>query len=183
MLIEQIRREHGYMVKLLSILANKVELLKQEQPVNYGLIKEIVDYLSEYSEKAHHPKEDIVYHYYRDHYGARYEMENLAFEHKLLECKTHAFLNVVEMILQDAVVPHHLFVEQLEAFLQAQNEHLDLEETSILPMICERFTVNDWQQVESLYTGHDEDPVFGDTIADQYAQLAQRVCASESESI
>ena len=87
------------------------------------------------------------------------------------------------MVLQDAVVPHHLFVEQLEAFLQAQNEHLLLEETSIFPMICERFTVDDWQQVEALYTGDDGDPVFGDTIADQYAQLAQRVRSSEQETM
>ncbi|KII79882.1 hemerythrin domain-containing protein [Vibrio renipiscarius] len=175
MMIEQIRREHSYIVRLLAILANKVDLLKQEQPVNYSLIKEVVDYLSEYSEKHHHPKEDILYHYYREHYGAREDMDNLAFEHKLLECKTHAFMNIVEMILQDAVVPHHLFIEQLESFMHAQKDHLTLEETTILPMICERFIAEDWQKVQSQYTGDEDDPVFGETIAEHYAQLAKRV--------
>lgn len=183
MMIEQIRREHGYMVRLLAILANKVELLKQEQPVNYSLIKEVVDYLSEYSEKYHHPKEDILYHYYRENYGAHDDMDNLEFEHKLLECKTHAFMNIVEMILQDAVVPHHLFIEQLEAFMNAQKSHLELEEKNILPMICDRFSVEDWQHVETLYSGTDDDPVFGDTIAEQYAQLAKRVRATDKECI
>jgi len=123
-----------------------------------------IDYLSEYSEKYHHPKEDILYHYYREHYGAHDDMDNLEFEHKLLECKTHAFMNIVEMILQDAVVPHHLFIEQLEAFMNAQKSHLELEEKNILPMICDRFSVEDWQHVETLYSGSDDDPVFGDTI-------------------
>ncbi|WP_194436312.1 hemerythrin domain-containing protein [Vibrio fluminensis] len=181
MMIEKIRREHGYMVRLLAILADKIERLKQEQPVNYSLIKEVVDYLSEHSENSHHPKEDLLYHYYRDHYGDKDEMENLEFEHKLLECKTRSFQNTVEMILQDAVVPHQVFIEQLEEFMKAQREHLEFEERKILPMICERFTVQDWQEVEQQFYHDDEDPVFGSTIAEQYAQLAQRVRETDNE--
>lgn len=64
MMIERIRREHGYMVRLLAILNRKVHLLEKEQPINYGVIKEIVDYLANHSEKIHHPKEDILYHYF-----------------------------------------------------------------------------------------------------------------------
>lgn len=180
-MIERIRREHGYMVRLLAILADKVERLKQEQPINYSLIKEIVDYLSEHSENSHHPKEDILYHYYQDHYGDKDEMDNLAFEHKLLECKTTSFQNTVEMILQDAVVPHEMFVEQLEEFIKAQRDHLEFEERRIIPMICECFTVQDWQQVEQLFSSDDDDPVFGDTIAERYAQLAQRVRDTDNE--
>jgi len=184
MMLEQIKREHGYIVRLLSILANKVELLKQEKSVNYSLIKEIVDYLSEHAEKEHHPKEDILYHYYLEHYGNKQEMENLEFEHKLLECKTHAFLNIVDMILQDAVVPHHMFLEQLEQFMSSQRQHLDLEEKTILPMIHQRFSVQDWQAVEQLYTGtNEDDPVFGETIAERYSQLAERVRQTELECV
>ncbi|NTJ37936.1 hemerythrin domain-containing protein, partial [Vibrio vulnificus] len=61
MMIERIRREHGYIVRMLAILRHKVELLKNEQPINYSLVAEIVSYLSDHAEKVHHPKEDILY--------------------------------------------------------------------------------------------------------------------------
>ena len=179
MMIENIRREHGYMLRLLAILADKLDRLKQEQSINYSLIKEIVDYLSEHSQRVHHPKEDILYHYYQDHYGDRDDMENLYLEHKQLEQKTASFVNTVEMILYDAVVPHQVFVTQLDDFMRSQHQHLKLEEEQILPKICDCFTVNDWQQVELLFSVDDEDPVFGNTIAEKYVQLAQ--CVRECE--
>lgn len=51
MMIERIRREHGYMVRLLAILRHKLNEIKQERAINYALVSEIVDYLSNHSEK------------------------------------------------------------------------------------------------------------------------------------
>lgn len=87
------------------------------------------------------------------------------------------------MILQDAVVPQDVFVSHLEEFIHSQKRHLELEERKILPLIEELFTTEDWQQVESLWGENDDDPVFGDTIADRYKQLADRVRQSDMEYI
>ncbi|WP_047048548.1 hemerythrin domain-containing protein [Vibrio mexicanus] len=183
MIIERIRREHGYMLRLLAILNRKLTQLEQEQLINYSLVYEVVDYLATHSEKVHHPKEDILYHYFVKHYGNEEQIENLETEHVELSERTHQFLETVEMILQDAVVPHDIFVGQLSEFIQAQKRHLDLEERSILPMIQKAFTTQDWQAVESEWSLSDDDPVFGETIADRYQQLAQRVRTTEQEAI
>ncbi len=87
------------------------------------------------------------------------------------------------MILNDAVVPQAMFIEQLEAFISSQRQHLDIEERLILPLIAESFTTKDWQQVESQWLVNEDDPVFGETIADHYRQLAERVQRSEKEMI
>ncbi|EPE3097040.1 hemerythrin domain-containing protein [Vibrio cholerae] len=181
MMMERIRREHSYMVRLLSILRHKLDLVKSEQPINYSLLKEIVDYLASYSEKVHHPKEDILYRHYMAHYGDEQQVANLEREHQELAQITHQFLDVMEMILNDAVVPQDVFIEQLEAFLQGQKQHLELEEQSILPLINQTFELEDWQNVESQWQNNDDDPVFGETIAERYALLARRVRKSESE--
>ncbi|EGQ8076309.1 hemerythrin domain-containing protein [Vibrio vulnificus] len=183
MMIERIRREHGYIVRMLAILRHKVELLKNEQPINYSLVAEIVSYLSDHAEKVHHPKEDILYRHYLEHYGAQRTIENLELEHKELAKKTAAFAEVVHMILNDAVVPQAMFIEQLETFISSQRQHLDIEERLILPLIAESFTTKDWQQVESQWLVNEDDPVFGETIADHYRQLAERVQRSEKEMI
>jgi len=181
MMIERIRREHGYMTRLLAILRSKLKLLKDEQPINYSLVKEIVDYLSRHSETIHHPKEDILYRYYMEHYGEHAEVADLEKEHVALSATTHSFLATIEMILNDAVVPQQVFIEQLDAFIESQRKHLEMEEQSILPMINRTFTVSDWKLVESQWNCNEDDPVFGSTIADRYAQLAQRVRKSEAE--
>ncbi|MCL9775161.1 hemerythrin domain-containing protein [Vibrio methylphosphonaticus] len=183
MMIERIRREHGYMVRLLAILNRKLHLLEREESVNYSLIKEIVDYLTLHSEKIHHPKEDILYRYFIDHYGQQSTISNLELEHHDLSDKTHDFLAIVDMILQDAVVPHEIFSTKLAEFIRNQKQHLDLEEQSVLPLIEKTFTTADWQAVEELWTEVDDDPVFGKTIADQYKLLAERVRQNEYESV
>ncbi len=175
MIMEQIHREHGYMVRLLAILKRKWSALKQEEPINYSLLKEVIDYLSTHSETVHHPKEDILYHYFIEHYPAGAGMKNLAEEHKALSDKTSDFLLTVEMILKDAIVPQEVFIARLEEFIQSQKRHLDFEEREVLPLINKTFTTQDWQKVESQWKQSDEDPVFGDTIADKYRQLAERV--------
>jgi len=181
MMMEQIHREHGYMVRLLAILKNKWTKLKNEESVNYSLIKEIVDYLSSHSESVHHPKEDILYRYFSQNYPANSEIKNLEIEHQELSEKTKGFLLTVDMILQDAVVPQDVFITQLENFIQSQKRHLDFEEQEILPLIKITFTTEDWQKVESQWEQSDDDPVFGNTIADRYKQLAQRVRQMKSE--
>ena len=104
-------------------------------------------------------------------------------EHELLSDKTHAFLNTVEMILQDAVVPRHIFVDQLDEFIKVQKRHLEFEERSILPLIEKSFNLHDWQEVEKRWNVGEDDPVFGDTIAEEYQQIAKRVRQGERESV
>ncbi|MDR9827472.1 hemerythrin domain-containing protein [Vibrio sp. FNV 38] len=183
MMIERIRREHGYMIRLLAMLRRKLVALKEEQTINYSLVREIVDYLANHSNSIHHPKEDILYHYYTEHYGHNQGMENLEDEHIALSNKTHDFLDLIEMILADAVIPQDVFIAQLEDFLSMQRKHLEFEEQSILPLIANAFTPQDWQQVEALWDKEDIDPVFGDTIADEYVLLADRVRRGERECV
>lgn len=181
MMMEQIHREHGYMVRLLAILKSKWNTLKDEKPINYSLVKEIVDYLSTHSESVHHPKEDVLYRYFVEKYPASSEIKSLELEHQELSEKTREFILTVDMILQDAVVPQDVFLDQLENFIQNQKQHLDFEEKEVLPLIKRTFTTQDWQAVESQWEQSDDDPVFGDTIADRYKQLAERVRQVKAE--
>ncbi|MGY5650357.1 hemerythrin domain-containing protein [Vibrio cincinnatiensis] len=183
MMIERIQREHGYMARLLAILRDKLQLLKVEKSVNYSLIKEIVDYLGSHSESIHHPKEDIIYRYYIEHYAQEPTIDNLEKEHLQLAEQTQSFLNLIDMILQDAVVPQALFIDQLEAFIETQLHHLELEDKSVLPLINQTFSISDWQKVEAQWTNNEDDPVFGETIAERFSQLARRVRKSNAESI
>ncbi|OBT07314.1 cation-binding protein [Vibrio sp. UCD-FRSSP16_10] len=183
MMIERIQREHAYMIRLLGILKAKLVQVQAEEPVNYTLLKEIVDYLCVHSERTHHPKEDLIYQYFVSKYGEQSDVSDLAAEHVALSKTTHEFLDIVDMILQDAVVPTDVFAEQLESFIHNQKQHLYLEEHKILPLINQTLTTSDWQYLESQWGAQEEDPVFGETIADKYKQLAERVKQIDKELI
>ncbi len=75
-----------------------------------------------------------------------------------------------------------MFIEQLEEFISSQKRHLELEEQSVLPLISRTFNVADWQVVEASWQQSEDDPVFGETIAEQYQQLAHRVRQTAQES-
>ena len=163
-------------------------MLRNEKSINYSLVKEIADYLCNYSEKTHHPKEDLIYLYYIEHYGAQHkvenqEMQNLEEEHIALSKKSHEFLDIVNMILRDAVVPQDVFIAQLESLIKAQKSHLDCEEKEILPLINDTFSAQDWLVVESQWEQPEDDPVFGANIADQYKQLAKRVRQKDTDEL
>jgi hemerythrin-like domain-containing protein len=163
------------MSRLLAILRRELVLLEDEKNINYTLVKEIIDYLSSHSEAVHHPKEDLIYHYYIEKYGDKTGITNLEEDHKVLAGKTHDFLDLIDMVLQDAVVPQDIIVVQLSEFIKSQKMHLDMEEKEIIPLILDTFSAHDWKHVESQWGSSDDDPVFGDSIAARYKHLANRV--------
>jgi len=181
MMIERIRREHGYMTRLLALLRKQHQRLQSEDKVNYSLIKEIVYYLSSHSEAVHHPKEDLIYHYYIEKYGDDKHISDLAVDHVTLSEKTDQFLDIVVMVLQDAVVPQEVFMDQLSDFIVSQKQHLEMEEKEIIPLINKTFVAEDWLYIESQWTKNEDDPVFGETISEEYKQLAAQVRQDKQE--
>ncbi|WP_036820474.1 hemerythrin domain-containing protein, partial [Photobacterium sanctipauli] len=170
--------EHGYIGRLLQILQLKLTAIRNGQPVNYSLIKDIVEYLQKHAECCHHPKEDILYHYYLAHYADKNgAMQNLEHEHEELAQLTHEFADTVDMILMDAVIPLDLFAEKLNTFVMRQRAHLEFEEKHIIPLIRKHFTDEDWHAVSLDYEQCECDPLFGQQVSDRFRNLAERLHA------
>ncbi|MDX1303332.1 hemerythrin domain-containing protein [Photobacterium sp.] len=175
MILEIIHTEHGYINRLLKVLQQKLASIKNGQSVDYSLIKDIVDYLHNYAQCCHHPKEDILYHYYQSHYDKNDDMKSLELEHQELAQLTSEFSETVDMILMDAVIPLDVFAEKLNTFVTRQKAHLEFEEKQVFPLIRRHFTAKDWVAVSAEYQGEYSDPLFGDQVADRYLKLSKRL--------
>lgn len=176
-MLSSLHQEHLNIAKLLDLLKRKQGFIEHEQKVCYRLIRDVVDYLSEVSDKRHHPKEDMIYEYYLKYRVVDGEVgHRLKEEHdKLVEAGAE-LKEMVEMILMDAVIPLDQFTAKLQQFIELQEKHMDYEETVIFPRLREALTEDDWRHLEQNWQIHSNaDPLFGPEVAQHFRDLAGRL--------
>ncbi len=165
------------MSKLLKLLKEKIQLLEQDQQIDYRLVKVIITYLKNYSDKYHHPLEDMIYDYYLKYRVVPDTVANrLSQEHQLIKEATIELDELLEMILLDAVVPKEQCIDRLKHFVNLQSAHMNYEEKEILPQIEASLSKEDWRKLKEQWQddGH-SDPLFGEKISEQYKELANRI--------
>ncbi|MDD1794156.1 hemerythrin domain-containing protein [Enterovibrio makurazakiensis] len=171
MLVDSIHRDHRNISRLLRLLTDKLAAIRSEQPVDYGYIRDTLLYLKDHAERCHHPKEDLIYHYYLTNYADTEGVAALDEEHETLAALTAEFAISVDMILMDSVIPLDVFAGKLTEFVEQQQRHLELEERSVLPAIEKALTAEDWNYLQSQWEEED-DPLFGEQVAARFKALA-----------
>lgn len=176
-MLSSLHKDHLNIAKLLQLLKNKLAAIRSEQRISYFLIRDVVDYLREVSDKVHHPKEDLIYDYYLKYRVVEGEVANrLHEEHaRLLEAGTE-LKEMVEMILMDAVIPLDEFTVRLEQFIDQQEAHMNYEEGVIFPHLRDSLTEDDWRQLEQLWHNRAiSDPLFGIEVSQHFQALAKQL--------
>ena len=171
-MLSSLHKDHLNITRLLTLLKQKLAAIRNEQPVSYFLLRDVVDYLREVSDKYHHPKEDMIYDYY-----LKYRVANrLHEEHaRLLDAGTE-LKEMVEMILMDAVIPLDQFVARLEQFIEQQEAHMNYEEGVIFPHLRDSLTEDDWRHLEQLWQNRAiNDPLFGAEVSQHFQALAKQL--------
>lgn len=172
-----IHNDHVNMSRLLQLLRKKINQLEQDEKIDYRLIKSIITYLRYYSDKYHHPMEDLIYGYYLKYRASSNEAATrLSEEHKLIKKVTIELDELLDIILLDAIVPKDVCLETLRNFVEVQSVHLAYEENEILPLIRNCFSSDDWVKIKQQWQ-HEEykDPLFGENVSEQYRTLATHI--------
>ena len=170
--LTELHQDHVNLNKLLAVLQNKLERLKHGEMPNFILLADAVDYISNYADAYHHPREDEMYAYFSDA-GEPELKEAIAQcceDHRTLKQYSTELLEAVDCILNDAVVPMDQFVAKLEAFLDHQIDHLNLEEGTIFPLLDDMTTDEQWCELEQKLPKMD-DPLFGEQQKERYIEL------------
>ncbi len=177
-MLASLHQDHLNICRLLTVLEQAVSDISDEQPVNYQLIRDVLNYMASVSDVYHHPKEDIIYQYYivyRADTGTPVT-DSLQQQHVEIVQFGHALLQMIDMILMDAVIPLDKVKSDLEQYISVQKSHLDYEEAIVFPLLRSRLTEDDWRNLEqnwSQKTAHD--PLFGPEISETYRNLYQQL--------
>lgn len=179
-MLNRIHKDHKNIMQLLQVIDSNIVLLTLDKDVDYQLLKSITDYLKNYSDKYHHPMENLIYAYYLKYRVVTDQVANrLEDDHKQLTILTAELDDMINMILLDAIIPKEVFIEKMENFVSKQKQHLNYEETEVLPAIQSSLTEDDWAHL-MLQWQHKEyvDPLFGESISDQFKALALHIKVS-----
>jgi len=164
-------------MQLLNELENQTTLLKADQSIDYQLVKAITQYLRKYSDKYHHPLENLIYAHYLKYRVVTEQVANrLMDDHKELKKLTAELDDMLDMILLDAIMPKEVLIEKLETFCRLQTQHLMYEEKEILPEIKRTLNEDDWAHLNLQWKHKSyKDPLFGQQVSQRFSALAEQL--------
>jgi hemerythrin-like domain-containing protein len=167
--------EHDRVAKLLDLVAQQLANLVRHHPVNYRLLQNAFDYLSDYPDQCHHPKEDLVYRKLRSrHPDMVKSLSTLVEEHERLAHLTASLRRTLRESQQEKAGTNDWFAKQLREFLEFYRHHMAMEERHFFPAALQSLSRNDWAEID--FTVFDQpDPLLDRSTEDRFAKLRDEI--------
>lgn len=167
--------EHLRFSTLLDCLEEGLVAFHRGDDPDYQLMHDVVHYLHHYADLYHHPREDVAFdRMVRHEPGLALPVHRLLQEHRVIAAVGETLLKYLEDILEDVVIERAVVEAAAATYLVYYRHHLEVEEKEVLPRAALLLTPVDWAAVATAVEPG-ADPVFGDTVAEQYRDLRRRM--------
>ena len=174
-IIDQLHLDHINVSKVLNLLDQQCQIMQTDEAPDYLLISDILNYFHNYPDRIHHPKENAVFEEFLKHHDEIQDtLHDLMAEHRDMVRMTRDLQDVVDSILDGAMVAKDSLVQQLADFMDRQKRHMDTEEGRVFPLLREKLTSADFQNIDNNLPPK-EDPLFGEVVQKQYAALYHHI--------
>jgi hemerythrin-like domain-containing protein len=167
--------EHMYFARLLNLLQREVEVFESGERPNYELMLDILTYLRTYSDRFHHPREDVAF----ERLGQRCPdlevvLARLRQEHRVIANAGERLLGNLTAILEDTIVPRPEVEAAAATYLVYYRHHIATEEQDVLTRAEDVLTPEDWDAVTAAVP-LEPDPLFGGSPEDHYRDLRRHI--------
>jgi hemerythrin-like domain-containing protein len=173
--IRALHNEHIYISNLLDSIEEQIRLINAGREADFKFLLDIVDYMKSFPDRFHHPKEDLIF--------QRVALRDDASLHDVqLMLEEHRFLEALIERVGASIDDHHLLPtvqkrkrvgELCAEYVQAMRQHINKEETVLLPRAVEVLREEDWYLIDQQSTPIQELPI-EDALVDNYAALRRR---------
>lgn len=175
--LQIIRDEHAAVAAMLRSLLQMVERGPGDSPMRFfDVLRAMLFYIDEFPERLHHPKEsDLLFPKLARVAPElmpviqRLEADHMRGEGKVRELQ-HLLLGWE--LLGEARQP--AFATAAQEYVRFYLEHMQLEETQILPAALARLTEDDWTQLDAAFA-QNRDPLAGGDHDPTYDRLFTRI--------
>ena len=167
--------EHMYFHRLLELLRHEVDQLALGETPNYALMLDIIDYLRDYSDHVHHPREDAVFkrlaHYCPDR---ALPLARLRQEHRIIEHSGENLRVLLQEAASDAMVSRAEIEVAAASYLVYYGNHIAHEEEDVMPLARKMLGEADWQAARDVVPSG-SDPMLGPNPQERYRMLRRRI--------
>jgi epsilon-lactone hydrolase len=171
--LRAIGNEHKYIARLLSILDDEAEALRETGHCDYESVQRVMDYMARFPDQYHHPKEDLIFDRMRDPATADVISELR---------RGHQDIAAENRRLRDGIEAHESAPSQTGAlelqrrihrYCVSQRNHMRLEERRVFAPALAQLSETDWADID-WQIAPVADPIFGAEKAAEYLSLFRR---------
>jgi hemerythrin-like domain-containing protein len=173
--VNTLRTEHHNIGKLLDTVLEEIEGHSHDATVvpNYAVIAGIVDYLGNYTDGFHHPREDLMFErLVKQKPELQAPIEKLIDEHQTIETEVQELESHLLQHLGSSRADSRN--KSLDAhcrrYVKKLQAHLRFEDTEVFPH-TDALRPRDWLAVDK-GLAHEPDPLFGAEVKERYEELA-----------
>jgi hemerythrin-like domain-containing protein len=167
--------EHRNFEKLLDIMERELDLFRSGERSNYGLMLDIVYYMTRYPDRFHHPKEDAAFERMlrRDSSAARL-VESLHRQHDVIARSGKALQAQLDCVMAGVMLPRAHVEQPAREYIDYFRRHMQTEERLVFPLLQRVLGDEDWNAIGSKIP-EGADPLFGGSREDRYRLLHRQI--------
>ncbi len=170
-IMEQLKADHGNVSHLLDTLDAQVAIVHEEGNADFELMHDIMVYMSHYPDHTHHPIEDLVFQKLTSHdSSADGVVSQLKREHKALAEKGQRFTEMLQRVVDGAMVERDLLENSGRDYIAFLRSHMEVEDSDAFPRAEQALSDKDWEDVATSIEAR-TDPIFGPIVADEFRSL------------
>jgi hemerythrin-like domain-containing protein len=168
--------EHGNFARLLDLLESQLELFHGGEAPDYGLMLDVMYYMTHFPDLFHHPREDLTYAKVkeRDPRMGRV-VDEVMKQHVVLRESGEELVESLDSIVDGAGI---LARENVEApgrtYIEYFRNHMHEEETELFPAARTVLRDEDWRAINAAMRDQD-DPLFGSSVEKRYEALHRQI--------
>ena len=175
--IKQIQTDHQNLDQVLTVLldvATNLPVQKNEKALS--VLNDAIYYIQVFPQQFHHPMEEkILFPLVRRHRPELNEiLQQLDAQHLQGDQAIHELEQSLRKLERNWADNHAAFTNLVRAYVQAQREHISLEEREVLKPIKASLSDADRATLNSAY-GVTIDPLFGENLATGFDALLKRI--------
>ncbi len=167
--------EHAKFAQLLDLLDSQVAQFHRAELPNYELMRDIVTYLRDFTDRVHHRREEAAFARLSERDRTlQAPLQQLRQEHHVIAAAGEELCRFLEEAAEDVLTPRAAFEAAAATYLAVYRRHLLREENEILPRAACLLTSADWAMVQANVPAP-ADPLFGPDVHARYQELRRRI--------
>ncbi len=171
-LMQELREDHRNMAIILDMLDNLVGEVEAGNDPDFGLLAEIMRYMTVYPDAVHHPKEDLMYARLRDRRADLTEgLEDVEADHLAIAELGMRLRDDVEAVNAGTAVRREILIADAAKYALRLRSHMQWEEEDLFRRI-DNMLDEEPQEFDVTRYAYTKDPVFGIEIESDFSRLS-----------